>query len=180
VITSISAPDGIPLTGFHSTNEIVASTLKVDLPTTTWVTIMRVVVPVQPGDLLDVSAWFKVTNDIVPTAYPVGVGAHLWAYDVDDGAPSPRAADTWWRLDEDAGSVGMNVFRDLHHLVQSVEVPYVVPADWPAGHRITIALRADAHSTAWDKDGDGVAEDRLTVDPVGRLTVRRYSPAQEA
>jgi len=178
-MTVINLPD-LTLTGFHSTNEVVATSLKVDLPTTTWSTILRVVAPVQAGDILDVSAWFKVTNDIVPTAYPVGVGAHLWAYDVDDGAVSPRAPETWWRLDEEAGSVGMNVHRDLHHLVLPVAVPYVVPADWPAGHRITIALRADAHSTAWDKDGDGLAEDRLTVDQVGRLTVRRYTPTLEA
>ncbi|MFE7754329.1 hypothetical protein [Streptomyces sp. NPDC057429] len=173
-VMNITGP--LPLTGFHSTNEIVPTSLRVDLPTTTWVTILRVVVPVEPGDLLDVSAWFKVTNDILPTAYVVGVGAHLWAYDCDSGYGT---AGDWWRLDAEAGSVGMNVFRDLHHLVQSVEVPYVVPADWPVGHRMVIALRADAHSTQWDKDGDGLAEDRLTVDPYGRLTVRRYTPTSE-
>ena len=168
MITSISAPDGIPLTGLYTTNEPVPTVLKVDLSTATWATILRVVVPAQAGDVLDVSAWFKVTNDL---GYNVGVGAHLWAYDVDDGAVSPRPADTWWRLDEDAGSVGMNVTPDLHHLTLPVAVPYVVPADWPAGHRITIALRADAHSTAWK------AGHTLTVDKVGRLTVRRYTPA---
>lgn len=170
-ITNLS---GLTMAGFHSTNEVVASTLPVDLPTTTWRTIMRVIVPAEPGDLLDASAWFKVTNDILPVAYPVGVGAHLWAYDCDSGQGS---SGPWWRLDGEAGSVGMNVFRDLHHLTLPVAVPYQVPADWPAGHRIVIALRADAHSTAWDKDGDGLAEDKLTVDPYGRLTVRRYAPA---
>ncbi|WP_405549535.1 hypothetical protein OG215_25300 [Streptomyces globisporus] len=175
-MTTISLP-AIRLAGFHSTNEVAATSLPVDLPTNTWRTILRVVAPVAAGDLLDVSAWFKVTNDIRPVAYPVGVGAHLWAYDVDDGKGAARTADDWWRLDPEAGSVGMNVHRDLHHLVLPVEVAYQVPGDWPPGHRMVIALRADAHSTAWDKDGDGLAEDRLTVDPYGRLTVRRYCPA---
>ncbi|MER5892271.1 hypothetical protein [Streptomyces sp. NPDC001876] len=168
-MTIINLPT-LSLSGFHSTNELVPSALKVDLSTATWVTVMRVVVPVDAGDLLDVSAWFKVTNDITPTAYPVGVGAHLWAYDVDDGAPVPRPAESWWRLDE-AGSVGMNVDRDLHHLTLPLAVAYQVPEDWPAGHRMTVALRADAHSTAWQP------ADVLTVDQVGRLTVRRYATA---
>ncbi|MFF3034688.1 hypothetical protein ACFVS7_27215 [Streptomyces rubiginosohelvolus] len=172
-MTTISLPE-LRLVGFYSTNEVAATSLPVDLPTNTWRTILRAVVPAQPGDLLDVSAWFKVTNDIRPTAYPVGVGAHLWAYDCDNGLGS---AGVWERLDPEAGSVGMNVHRDLHHLVLPVEVAYRVPDDWPAGHRMVIALRADAHSTAWDRDGDGVAQDRLTVDPYGRLTVRRYCPA---
>ncbi|MFC9247742.1 hypothetical protein ACFT7S_28150 [Streptomyces sp. NPDC057136] len=166
-MTIISTSD-LALTGFHSTNEVVPTSLKVDLSAATWVTIMRVVVPVDAGDLLDVDAWFKVTNDITPVAYPVGVGAHLWAYDCDSGEGT---AGPWWRLDEEAGSVGMNVFRDLHHLVLPVAVPYQVPADWPAGHRMVVALRADAHSTAWQTG------DTLTVDQVGRLTVRRYVPA---
>lgn len=168
-MTIISLP-ALSLSGFHSTNEVVPASLKVDLSAATWVTVMRVVVPVEPGDLLDVSAWFKVTNDITPTAYPVGVGAHLWAYDVDDGAPVPRPPESWWRLD-DAGSVGMNVTPDMHHLTLPAALPYQVPDWWPTGHRITIALRADAHSTAW-KSGH-----TLTVDKVGRLTVRRYTPA---
>ncbi|MET7412526.1 hypothetical protein [Streptomyces rubiginosohelvolus] len=172
-MTTINLPD-LVLRGFHSTNEVVPSSLVVDLPTTTWATIMRVVVPVSAGDLLDVSAWCKVTNNIKPVAYPVGVGAHLWAYDCDSGLGS---AGVWERLDPDAGSVGMNVDRDLHHLILPVEVAYQVPADWPAGHRMVVVLRADAHSTAWDRDGDGLAQDRLTVDPYGRLTVRRYCSA---
>lgn len=165
-MTIINLP-ALALAAFHSTNEVVPSTLKVDLSTATWVTVMRVVVPVEAGDLLDVTAWFKVTNDIVPTAYPVGVGAHLWAYDCDSGY---GAAGTWWRLD-DAGSVGMNVDRDLHHLTLPLAVAYQVPDDWPAGHRIVVVLRADAHSTAWQTG------DTLTVDPCGRLTVRRYTTA---
>lgn len=171
---------GLDVTGFHSTNEVVPSDLVVDLPTDTWRTVMRVVVPVQAGDVLDVSAWMKVTDDV---GYTVGLGVHLWWYDCDNGLGT---AGTWSRLDEPAGSAGMNVTKDLHHLTLGVAVPFVVPANWPVnpdtgvGHRIVIALRADAHSTLWDRDGDGLAEDRLTVDPNGRLTVRRYTPRTEA
>jgi len=172
----------LDLTGFHTTNEVVPADLVIDLSTSTWKTVMRVVVPVQAGDLLDVSAWMKATND---EGYNVGLGAHLWAYDCDpapgpDGTVPAVSVRPWWRLDGEAGSVGENVTKDTHHITLAVAVPYVVPADWPVGHRIVVVLRADAHSTAWDKDGDGVAEDRLTVDPYGRLTVRRYTPRTEA
>ncbi|MBV7671366.1 hypothetical protein STHAL_18110 [Streptomyces halstedii] len=159
------APGGLPLAGLYTTNDVATAALPVDLATDTWRTILRVVVPVEAGDVLDVGAWFKVTNDV---GYNVGVGAHLWAYDVDSGQGT---AGPWWRLDAVAGSVGMNVTKDLHHLTLPVAVPYVVPEGWPAGHRIVIVLRADAHSTAWK------AGDTLTVDKVGRLTVRRYVPA---
>lgn len=157
------------LAAFHSTNEVVATSLPIDLPTNTWRTIMRVVLPVTGGDLLDVSSWFKVTSE---APYNVGVGAHLWGYDLDNGLGA--APENWFRLDGEAGSVGMNVTKDIHHLTLGVDVPFSVPVDWTEGHRIVIALRADAHSTAWDKDGNGKVDDHLEVDPYGRLTVRRY------
>jgi hypothetical protein len=55
-----------------------------------------------------------------------------------------------------------------------VDTVYTVPADWPDGHRMTVVLRGDAHSTAADGQ-------YLTVDPLyGQLTVRRYAPRMEA
>lgn len=159
----------LDLVGFHSTGEVTADELPIDLPTTTWRTVLRVVVPVDAGDLLDVSAWMRTTTSV---DYPVGVGEHLWAYDVD----VPAAEREWWRLDP-SGSVGMNIVRDVHHLTLGLELPYVVPATWPPGHRIVVVLRADAHSTAWDRDGNGRADDALAVDPNGRLTVRRFKLA---
>jgi hypothetical protein len=175
-MTEIDITGPRTLLGYHSTSKVVPSSLIVDLPTTTWRVILRKVVPVAAGDVLDVAGWFKVTNNV---GYNVGVGAHLWGYDVDDGLGAARTEAHWWRLDPDpdAGSAGMNVTPDMHHLTMSVGEAYVVPDNWPAGHRITIALRADAHSTAWDRDGDGRAEDSLVVDPCGRLRVRRYAPA---
>lgn len=162
------------LAGYYSTSEVVPETLPVDLSTATWRTMLRVPLgrPVAAGDLLEAHAWFKVSNDIRPEAYPVGIGAHLWWYDLDHGGPG--VSGPWTRMDADAGSTGMNVYRELHHLVLSWHVAAVVPSDWPAGHRIAVAVRADAHSTAWDRDGDGVADDRITVDRKGRLTVKHY------
>lgn len=88
----------LTLAGLFSTNEVVPSSLPVDLSTATWRTMLRVVVPVQPGDVLDVSAWFRVTNDISPDRYVVGVGAHLWQYDTDSGQGSAARGRAWmWR-----------------------------------------------------------------------------------
>jgi hypothetical protein len=176
-MTTINASGPLTLIGLHANSDVVPPNLVIDLPTTTWRVILRHVVPVAAGDVLDVDAWFKVTNDTVGR-YTVGVGAHLWAYDVDDGKGAARTEADWWKLDADpgAGSPGMNVTRDLHHLVMSFGETYIVPDTWPEGHRIVIALRADAHSTAWDQDGNGRADDKLTVDPCGRIRVRRYAP----
>lgn len=178
-MTIISRTGHMPMVGYESTAEVVPSSLVIDLPTTTWRTIMRVVVPCAAGDLLDVDAWFKVTNDTLGR-YTVGVGAHLWAYDVDDGLGAARTEADWWRLTPGAGSPGMNVTRDMHHLTMAFGEGHVVRDDWPEGHRIVIALRADAHSTQWDKDGNGRADDSLVVEPCGRLRVRRYTPTPEA
>jgi len=159
-MTITTTPAGHQPVSLHSTDEVVATTLPVDLPTDTWRTMLRIVVPVVPGDVLDVDARARVTNDC---GYVIGVGWHLWAYDTDSGLGS---AGPWWRIGPSSGD---NVIPQRHHLPLSTTSVYTVPADWPAGHRITIALRADAHSTAW------VAGDALTVDPLGVLTVRRWS-----
>ncbi|GFH34281.1 hypothetical protein [Streptomyces pacificus] len=160
---TILSTGGLSLAGLHSTTEVVASSLPVDLVTTTWRTMLRLVVPVAAGDVLDVDARARVTSDV---GYTVGVGWHLWAYDVDDGQGS---AGPWWRI---GTSCGDNVPPDRHHMPLAITDVYQVPQDWPAGHRIVIVLRADAHSTAW------VSGDTLTVDAgYGRLTVRRWTGA---
>ncbi|MCP3820055.1 hypothetical protein NLX86_18740 [Streptomyces sp. A3M-1-3] len=152
-------------TGLYSTDEVVATTLPVDLPVDTWRTMLRVVVPAAAGDLLDVDARARVTNDV---GYNVGVGWHLWAYDTDSGQGT---AGPWWKL---APSSGDNVDPARHHMPLHITAVHQVPADWPAGHRITVVLRADAHSTAWQSG------DTLTVDPLGVLTVRRWTTSPPA
>lgn len=159
------------LLNLYSSSDIVPSAAPVKTVPGTFSTVLRKVIQAAPGDVLDVNGWFKVTNDL---GYNVGVGAHLWQYELDNGLGS---AGEWKRLDPEHGSVGTNVTPDIHHLTTHIHVVYEVPADWPADeetgvyHRMTVALRLDAHSTA------AQAGHQLTVDPYGRLTVRRYRPA---
>lgn len=163
---------GLTLAALHTTREVVA--LNTGLPVGGTAggqqrTLARLVVGVEAGDVLDIEGRQRVTNNIGPTRYTVGVGYWIDSYDVDDGAPSPDKL--WTRL----GSLnGDNVDKTRHHLPIHLHDVYQVPANWPAGHRITVVFRADAHSTAWQTNGGG---DRLTVDDYGVLTVRRWASA---
>ena len=156
-----SAPS-LALAGITATDQVVATTLPVDLSAETWRTMLRQVVPVDADDVLDIEAWARVTND---TSYTVGIGWHVWAYDVDSGLGS---AGPWTRISPWNGD---NVPPPRHHMPLAIDTVYQIPADWPAGHRITVVLRADAHSTA-ALSGDTVAVDQ----EYGHLTVRRWTP----
>lgn len=167
-MTTVVSTEGLVLVGEWGTDEITASTLPVDLATDTWRTMSRLIIPVTAGDVLAVNARARVTNDTGinrgEPGYTVGVGYHLWAYDLDSGLGT---AGTWWRISSWNGD---NVTRARHHMPLHVTTTYRVPPDWPAGHRIVVVLRADAHSTAW------VAGDTLTVDrEYGHLQVRRWT-----
>lgn len=157
---------GTQLACLHATDEVKASTLPIGLSSGLgFRTLLRVVVPVDAGDALDISGRARVTNDTSP-GYTVGVGYHLWQYDVDD---PPVTADDWTRISTLCGD---NVSRDRHHMPLLVDTLYTVPADWPAGHRMVIVLRGDAMSTKADGQS-------ITVDPeYGQLTVRRYTPTE--
>jgi hypothetical protein len=161
---TILSTAGRTLTSMTSTDEVVASSIPVDLSTNTPVMLMRLIMdPTLPGDIFEVDARARVTNDLT---YTVGVGWHLWAFDVDDGVPWPHAQP--WTL---IGPVnGDNVDHTRHHMPLATTATYQVPANWPAGHRMVIAYQADAHSTAW-KTGD-----KLTVDQAyGLLIVDRWT-----
>jgi hypothetical protein len=165
---TIIAAEALTPAGIYATDEVVPTTIPIDLATDTYRTMLRVVVPVAAGDLLDISGWARVTNDTGrnrgDAGYTVGVGYHLWMYDVDDG---PVSAGDWLRISPLCGD---NVTRDRHHMPLAISTTYTVPADWPEGHRMVVVLRADAHSTAW------IAGDTLTVDrDYGQLTVRRWA-----
>lgn len=156
--------EGMVLAALYSTNEVAATTL----PIGTWAgqayrTMLRAIVPVAAGDVLDVDGWSRPTNNAALPRYTVGVTYGLWAYDVDNGLGS---AGTWWHIGPECGD---NVSADRHHLPIALTSVYAVPDDWPAGHRIVIVLRADAASTA------ARAGDALTADPLGTLTVRRWT-----
>ena len=148
----------------YADDAVVASSIPVDLSPDTPVRIMRVVVPVEPGDVLDITAEGRVTND---DAYNIGVGSRLQWYDVDDGIAWPHA-QPWTQIGTPTGD---NVTPARHHMPLTLTRVYQVPADWPAGHRMVINLMVDAHSTAWQ------AGDTLTVDDYGQLVVRKWAEA---
>ena len=153
-----------------SDDAVIATTIPVDPATTTYRTLLRLVVErtggLTAGDLLDIEARARVTSEL---AYPVGVGYHLWAYDVDSALGS---SGPWWRIGSPNGD---NVFQPRHHMPLHISALYQVPDDWPAGHRITVVFRGDAHSTA-ARPGH-----RITVDQgYGQLIVRRWTTAPPA
>lgn len=170
--TYIAGPrsySGLRVVALHTTDETVAASLPIGGTAGAQNrTIMRVVVPVEPGDLLDITGRARVTNDVAGIRYTVGVGFWIGGYDVDDGVP--YADKTWVQMGAWSGD---NVTPDRHHMPMVLTGDlYEVPADWPAGHRIVVVFRADAHSTQWAANGGG---DVLTVDGAyDTLTVRQY------
>lgn len=153
---------GQVLTDIVATDEVTATTLPVASGPGTYRTMLRVITPpLVAGDLLDVDGRARVTSSL---SYAVGVGYHLWQYDVDNGLGS---SGTWTQISSDNGD---NVFQPRHHMPLHTSCVYQVPADWPAGHRMTVVLRADAMSTAW-QSGDAITVDQA----YGQLTARRWS-----
>lgn len=162
-LSSTSATDPFqPATGSLALGALETTAIPVDLPTTTYQTLYRVVLgPVEPGDILDVTGEARVTNDV---GYTIGVGWHLWMYDYSDPL---RSAGLWWRISQ---LMGDNVDPTRHHMPLHISTLYQMPADWPAGHRPVVVMRADAHSTAWQSG------DTLTVDAgYGQLIVRHWT-----
>lgn len=161
-----TTPDQTPV-AVYADDELVTTGIPVDLSPDTPVRLMRVVVPVSAGDVLDITAEARVTNDV---GYNIGVGSRLQWYDVDDGVPWPHA-QPWTPIGTPTGD---NVPPQRHHMPLTLTRVYRVPDDWPSGHRMVINLMVDAHSTAWKKG------DRLTVDPYGQLVVRRWTQQAQA
>lgn len=161
---TVTTTEGMTLAAEYSTDETTATTL----PITPWAggavrTMARVIVPVASGDILSCDARARVTNNAPEPRYTVGVSSSLWAYDCDTALGS---AGPWVQIDT---STGDNVDPARHHMPLLTTAVYTVRADWPAGHRIVIVLRSDAAST------QARADDALTVDPLTRLTVRRWT-----
>lgn len=138
--------------------------IPVDLPSSTYETLYRLVLGgVQPGDLLDITANARVTNNC---GYNIGVGWHLWVYDYTDPA---RSSGTWYRVSH---FMGENVTPDMHHMPLTINALVRMPSTWVAGHRPVVVLRADAHSTAWQEG------DTLDVDAgYGQLRAGVYTAA---
>jgi hypothetical protein len=168
------------LVGLYSSQELVATSIPVDGTANTPYRTMRLVVPCLAGDVLDITAELRVTNDL---SYTVGVGSRLRYYDADDGEQYPHGGWTEWV--EIPTPTGDNVtpitstYAGRHHMPITLTRAYRVPDTWLAPitegdyigpHRMAINLLVDAH---WGKYRAG---DRLTVDPYGmQMVARRWS-----
>jgi hypothetical protein len=161
-LTAVGTTAGQVPVSLHAADTRVATTIPVDLSASTAVRIMRVVVPVTAGDVLDLDADGRVTNDV---GYNVGVGWYLAWYDYDDGVPWPHA-QPWTKIGTSSGD---NVDPTRHHMPMKLGRAYKVPDTWLSGHRMVVNFMVDAHSTAWQ------AGDTLTVDDLGLLKVTRWA-----
>ncbi|WP_395109772.1 hypothetical protein [Actinomadura sp. SCN-SB] len=165
-MTTVTTTPDQRLVAVYADDAPVSATIPVDKSASTGtVRVMRVVVPVKAGDVLDITAEARVTNDV---GYNCGVGSYLAWYDVDDGIAWPHA-QPWTRI---GTSTGDNVDPQRHHMPLTLTRAYVVPASWPDGHRMVINLMVDGHSTA------AQSGDTLTVDDYGQMIVRRWTAAQ--
>lgn len=174
-MTALASTAAQTLSGVQSTDGLETTDLPVDLSTNTPRYLFRLTTgTLQGGDLLDIDAWARVTNNVgYPggTRYTVGVGwyvkAYLYATPPWNGGPAA------WNI---SPLNGENVTVDMHHMPLHTSTLYKVPAQYD-GQRLTIALMADAHSTAWAANGGG---DTLDVDAgYGQLIVRRWSTPSE-
>ncbi|MFB6696386.1 hypothetical protein [Streptomyces rubiginosohelvolus] len=148
-----------------ATDTLTAKTLPVGTSSTRRV-LLRTAVAVNPGDALDVSARAQITND---TGKIIGVGSALWVYDVDLEPVVPVSERPWSQI---APHLADNCDPDRHHMPLHMGAWWVVPADWPPGHRVMVAYQAAAFRTA------PAAGETVRVDQgYGQLVVRRYVPA---
>lgn len=159
-----------PATTSMALGALETNDIPVDLSTSSYRTLYRVVLgAVNPGDILDVDADARVTNNVgYPDGrrYTVGVGWHLWMYSYTNPL---KTQGPWWRISAFSGE---NVTVDMHHMPLHISTLYRMPDDWPPGDRPVVVLRADAHSTAWNYNG---GSDTLDVDAgYGQLIVRHW------
>lgn len=164
MLTTTTGP--LALERLIQTDEPAATSLPVATSSTRR-TVLRAAVPVAPGDLLDVTARAQVTND---TGKNIGVGWHLWVYDVDMQPVVPPLS-AWTRI---APWTADNVDPTRHHMPLITDAVWTVPADWPEGHRAMVVFQAAAFRTTpiagetvrVDQDYCLLAIRRLTAPPV--------------
>lgn len=167
-----------------ATRERQTATIPIELSSSTAIrTALRVVLPVEAGDLLHLGGRLRLTNDVTGTKYQVGCPAWFDGYDCDDGLP--YSEKTWLRAAyaydaEPGGLTGDNVDPSggpagRHHmpLVLGPDV-WEVPVDWPAGHRLCLAIRVSAASTKAEING---GNDVIKLDDgYNSLVVQRWVP----
>lgn len=168
---------------FTDTFGLRVDKIPVDLSTGTPVKVRLYAMPVQAGDYLKVHGAIDVTNDAgryttKGIRYTVGIGISLWYYDANaPTTPVDLRTPSWRQI---GASRGMNVTVDLHHLAMDIDGTLTIPDDWQDGHQAGIVLRADAHSTAWNKNSP-TGGDWIDIEDHGCLDVVRYrnTPAEE-
>lgn len=125
-------------------------TIPVDLSTNTPVTLGRIVTDtLHTGDLLRITAWARVTNDV---GYTVGVGYYLKGYEYT----LPGVTNPYFPI-ETLNGQNVTPNGQTHHLPIHTQLLWEVPEAYD-GKRVVLNFRADAHSTAWE------AGDTLTID----------------
>lgn len=173
-MSTISTTPGQVPVGLYADDTLMTTYVPVDGTSNTPVRVTRVVVPVLAGDVLDITAGIRLTNDL---GYTVGVGARLRWYDYDDGVPWPHA-QPWTEIPYLQGD-NVSPLPHRHHIPMTLNVAYKAPDTWPAPitegdyigpHRMVINLMVDGH---W---GNYVAGDRLSIDDYKQqIIVRRWS-----
>lgn len=155
----------LTLTGLAATDESTTETLPVATNAYSNRTVLRVPILVAAGDVLDVTGQMQITND---TGRVIGTGLHLYVYDVDL-VPAIPVADREWT--EIAPLTADNCPPDRHHMPLATSAVWLVPADWPDGHRAMVVMQAAAFRSS-AQSGETVRVDQV----YDLLTVRRYTP----
>src|SRR6188508_2072875 len=98
---------GLACHSLHVTRTVKVPSVPVVENSTTYRTALGTFVYANPGDVLDIYADLKVTNDAgryttKGRRYTVGVGYHLWWYDAQISPPEVRLA-TWAVIGDTAG-----------------------------------------------------------------------------
>lgn len=156
--------------GLWSTTDIARTSLPVGNTAGNYRVLSRIAIPVRAGDQLDVCARAHVSS---PHKFNVGVGSHLWGYDVDLPEPPKLTVSQrpWWAL---GTSDSDQVDWDRHHMPLRCSAVYEVPADWPDGHRMMVVYQGDAYAS------NAAPGDTIVVDPMGLLIVRRWTAPEPA
>lgn len=153
-----------PTGGTYTTREVTTAALAVSsAPGVAYATLLRLVVPAEPGDILDITARARVSNT---TEFPlVAVGYGLWFFD----AELPPEDRIWTQIgpQREGSTDPVKTVLAMH-----AEDVYQVPTEWPTGHRMVVVYRGDAYAPDLDPEAPTVS---LDVDAgYGSVTVGRW------
>jgi hypothetical protein len=151
--------ENLTLVGIYFSNVKIDTTMPIIAAPSdaTRKTFVAVDVPAQPGDILDIVARGRVTDNASMPRYNTSISFSLYQPNDASGAVHPIGKFN-----------GSNDTANLHHLPTHISTIYVVPATWDPAVPFTVSLRGTAASTAWR------AGDNITIDDMCEITVRRY------